>query len=217
MMESPISGLIAEAVMQRLERMTFSRIQPKLWIRYVDDTFVTIKQTKLEETHHPINSVYARIKFTREEENNNQLPFLDVRAERMTNREFQTTQYMGRTHYNTPELHKKEEEHLYKDFAIKGYPTNFIRRCLLDRQRQEDTICPNTLAILPQLEERVQPQKLKLLEGDIQVSHLFLWYILTLMRPSAWTQTPSFRVVSNSQPQRGLELLASAWTQNPTS
>eukprot|EP00061_Rhincodon_typus_P009245 g32595.t1 len=52
------------------------------------------------------------------------------------------------THSNTSKLHKKEEEHLSKLFAINGYPTNFIRRCRLDRQHQQDTICPNTLATL---------------------------------------------------------------------
>eukprot|EP00061_Rhincodon_typus_P002262 g17022.t1 len=82
-MESPISGLIAKAVMQRLERTAIPLIQPKLRIRYMDDTFVIIKQTKLKETH-------KRIKFTREEEKNKQLPFLDVMVERRTNRELQT-------------------------------------------------------------------------------------------------------------------------------
>eukprot|EP00061_Rhincodon_typus_P009282 g32663.t1 len=55
-MRPPTSGLIAEAVMQRLKSMALLQIQPKLWIRYVDDTFVIIKWTKLEETHQLINN-----------------------------------------------------------------------------------------------------------------------------------------------------------------
>eukprot|EP00061_Rhincodon_typus_P002736 g18330.t1 len=113
--------------MQRLEHTTLPRIQPKLWIRYVDDILVIIKDTKLEETQHLINNIFARIKFTREK-NNNQLLFLDVRVE---------------------ELRKKEEEHLYKIFAMNGYPRNFICRCLLNRPHQEDTVRPDTLATLP--------------------------------------------------------------------
>eukprot|EP00061_Rhincodon_typus_P003833 g21078.t1 len=74
-MGSPISGLIAEAVMQRLESMALPQIQPKLWIRYVDDTFMIIKWTKLDETHQLINNIFTGIKFTREEEKNKQLPF----------------------------------------------------------------------------------------------------------------------------------------------
>eukprot|EP00061_Rhincodon_typus_P003761 g20908.t1 len=73
-MGSPISGLIAQAVMQRLESMALTLIQPKQWIRYVDDTFVIIKWTKLEETHEIINNTLTRIRFTREEEKNKQLP-----------------------------------------------------------------------------------------------------------------------------------------------
>eukprot|EP00061_Rhincodon_typus_P011988 g37400.t1 len=86
-MGSPISGLIAEAVMQTLESMAFLQIQPKLWIQYMDDTFIIIKRTKLEETHQLINTLTG-IKFTREEEKNKQLPFLDVMAERRANGEF---------------------------------------------------------------------------------------------------------------------------------
>ncbi|XP_059500135.1 uncharacterized protein LOC132209322 [Stegostoma tigrinum] len=53
---SPISGFLAEAVMQRLEQTALPTIQPKLWVRYVDDTFVINKQNKLEETFKTINN-----------------------------------------------------------------------------------------------------------------------------------------------------------------
>nr|VZI00678.1 unnamed protein product [Spirometra erinaceieuropaei] len=39
---SPISGFIAEAVLQRLELQIFQHHRPKFWARYVDDTFVLI-------------------------------------------------------------------------------------------------------------------------------------------------------------------------------
>eukprot|EP00061_Rhincodon_typus_P006650 g27512.t1 len=89
-MGSPISGLIAEAVMQRLESTALLLIQPELWIRYVDDTFVIIKWTKLQETHKLIKNILTGIKFTREEEKNKQLSFLDVMVERRTNGELLT-------------------------------------------------------------------------------------------------------------------------------
>ncbi len=41
-MGSPISGLIAEAVLQRLEAIVSQTFTPKLWKRYADDTFVII-------------------------------------------------------------------------------------------------------------------------------------------------------------------------------
>eukprot|EP00061_Rhincodon_typus_P001339 g14498.t1 len=89
-MGSPIPGLIAEAVMQRLESMALPLFQPKLWICYVDDTYVIIKWSKLEETHKPINNTLTRIRFTTEEEKNKQLPFLDVMVDCRPNGEFLT-------------------------------------------------------------------------------------------------------------------------------
>eukprot|EP00061_Rhincodon_typus_P000129 g10584.t1 len=85
-MGSSISGLIAEAVVQRLQRTALPLIQPKLWIRYVDNIFVIIQWTKLEETHKLINNILTGIKFAREEKNK-QLPFLDIMVERKTNGE----------------------------------------------------------------------------------------------------------------------------------
>eukprot|EP00061_Rhincodon_typus_P011321 g36247.t1 len=73
-MGSPISRLIAEAVMQRLESMALPEIQPRLWIQYVDDTFVILKWTKLEETHQLINNTLTGIKFTREGERTAPIP-----------------------------------------------------------------------------------------------------------------------------------------------
>eukprot|EP00061_Rhincodon_typus_P009664 g33325.t1 len=89
-MGSPISRLIAEVLMQKLKSMALPLIQLKLWIRYVDDTFEIVKWTKLEETHELMNNTLTRIRFTKEEEKNKQLPFLDIMVERRTNREFLT-------------------------------------------------------------------------------------------------------------------------------
>ncbi len=50
-MGSPISGLIAEAVLQRLERLVFAVIAPKFWKRYAYDTFVIIKEDQVPYFH----------------------------------------------------------------------------------------------------------------------------------------------------------------------
>eukprot|EP00061_Rhincodon_typus_P002618 g18021.t1 len=76
--------------------MALPQIQPKLWIRYVDDTVVIIKWTKLEETHELINSTLIGIRFTKKEEKNEQLPFLDIMVERRTNGEFLTKEDTAR-------------------------------------------------------------------------------------------------------------------------
>lgn len=157
-MGSPISGLIAEAVMQRLEEIALPIIQPKLWVRYVDDTFVIIKRQNLDETHRIIDNIFTGIKFTREEESNCQLPFLDVLVRRLPTGKLETSVYRkptntdqilnfrsnhpishkrsclqtlfkrAWTHCSTPELRKEEQRHLFAIFQRNGYPKNFIFR-----------------------------------------------------------------------------------------
>nr|VZI05808.1 unnamed protein product [Spirometra erinaceieuropaei] len=74
----PISGFIAEAVLQRLESLVFQHHRPKLWARYVDDTFVVIERDQVLTFKERLNSVFPDIQFTMEEVENNQLAFLDV-------------------------------------------------------------------------------------------------------------------------------------------
>nr|VZI21149.1 unnamed protein product [Spirometra erinaceieuropaei] len=77
-MGSPISGFIAEAVLQRLESLAFQHHKPTFWARYVDDTFVFIDRDQLLTFKERLNAVFPDIQFTMEEEENNQLAFLDV-------------------------------------------------------------------------------------------------------------------------------------------
>nr|VZH95816.1 unnamed protein product [Spirometra erinaceieuropaei] len=81
-MGSPISGLIAEVVLQRVEHLVFTKYQPKFWARYVDDNFVVVKTTEIEHLKELLNSVDPDIQFTMKAETNNQLPFLDVLVRR---------------------------------------------------------------------------------------------------------------------------------------
>nr|VZI43547.1 unnamed protein product [Spirometra erinaceieuropaei] len=76
-MGSPISGFIAEAVLQRLDSLVFQHHRPKFWARYVDDTFVIIERDQVLTFHEHLNAVFPDIQLTMEEENN-QLAFLDV-------------------------------------------------------------------------------------------------------------------------------------------
>ncbi|BHF71022.1 hypothetical protein SprV_0401407600 [Sparganum proliferum] len=77
-MGSPISGFIAEAVLQRLESLVFQHYKPKFRARYVDDTFVVIERDQALTFQEHLNAVFPDIQFTMEEEENNQLAFRDV-------------------------------------------------------------------------------------------------------------------------------------------
>nr|VZI45424.1 unnamed protein product [Spirometra erinaceieuropaei] len=76
-MGSPISELIAEEVLQRLEPLIFQHHIQKFWARSVDDTFADIHRDQLLTFKEHLNPVFPDIQFTVEEENN-QLTFLDV-------------------------------------------------------------------------------------------------------------------------------------------
>nr|VZH95880.1 unnamed protein product [Spirometra erinaceieuropaei] len=77
-MGSPLSGFIAEAVLQRLESLVFQHHKPQFWARCVDDTFVVIDRDQLLTFKERLNAVFPDIQFTMEEEENNQLAFLDI-------------------------------------------------------------------------------------------------------------------------------------------
>nr|VZH99624.1 unnamed protein product [Spirometra erinaceieuropaei] len=94
-MGSPLSGLIAEAVLQRLEQQVFSSYPPKVWVRYVDDTLVVIKRSEVKAFKTLLNSIFPDIQFSMEEEVNNQLPFLDVQVTRLTDGKIRTTVYLS--------------------------------------------------------------------------------------------------------------------------
>jgi hypothetical protein len=159
-MGSPLSCLIAETVMRTLEKSAMNKYKPKMWVRYVDDTFVIIKRTDVQIFHDLINSIYPDIQFTREEETNSQLPFLDVLVKRDPENNLRTEVYRKDAyaevilHYdsNHPYAHKincvtalfnraetlcsestqleDEKRYLFDLFKRNGYPKSFIRNCL---------------------------------------------------------------------------------------
>ena len=96
-MGSSISSVIAEAVMQRLEETALQRIHPKLWVRYVDDTFVIIKQSDIDQVTSVLNSIFDGIQFTMEIEADSKLPFLDILVTRVSNGALETCVYRKKT------------------------------------------------------------------------------------------------------------------------
>ncbi|BHF80575.1 hypothetical protein SprV_0702370300 [Sparganum proliferum] len=157
-MGSPLSGFIAEAVLQKLESLVFTTRRPKFWTRYVDDTFFIIKRGMIEEFHSVLNSVFPDIQFTMEAENNNQLPFLDVLVHRKPKGHIKTTVYRkatntrqilsyhskhplchkrscvrtlysrAETHCSEPDDRRTELRYLQRLFMANGYPRYFIER-----------------------------------------------------------------------------------------
>ena len=81
-MGSLLSPIVANLYMETFERETLASTvtAPRLWLRYVDDTFViwSHRGDKREEFHHHLNQRHPQMKFTREMEKDNRISFLDV-------------------------------------------------------------------------------------------------------------------------------------------
>ena len=77
-MGSPLSPVIANLFMEDFENTALATadFQPKLWKRYVDDTFVWPQGTdQLQIFLHHINHLHENIEFTIEKERTTKLSF----------------------------------------------------------------------------------------------------------------------------------------------
>nr|VZI04337.1 unnamed protein product [Spirometra erinaceieuropaei] len=178
-MGSPVSGFIAQAVLQRLESLVFQHHRPKFWARYVDDTFVVIERDQVLTFQEHLNAVFPDIQFTMEEEENNQLAFLDVlvcrkdcgglktKVFRKATNTMQVLNFNSnhpishkrscvRTLYRRVETHCSEPEdkiaelqYLRRVFKTNGYPRNFVDRCIRKRGERPNRTDTKSWRALP--------------------------------------------------------------------
>ena len=78
-MGSPVSPSVANMFMDDLERnaLVTMKDRPRLWLRYVDDVLSIVKRNSLEGMLVHLNAQNDAITFTKEDENEGKLPFLD--------------------------------------------------------------------------------------------------------------------------------------------
>jgi hypothetical protein len=99
-MGSPLGPLFANIFMDEFENKHMEKLKElgvQDWLRYVDDIFTTINNQKSsKDILDYLNNQHNCIKFTIEEEKNNQLPFLDTLVKRKEQGYF-TTVYHKKT------------------------------------------------------------------------------------------------------------------------
>ena len=99
---SPLSSIVANLYMKAFEKRVHSSstVTPKLWLRYMDDTFVVWlhSQNTLDDLHSHLNALHSSMQFTREEVSV-QFPFW-ICVWRKETAQLTTTVYRRSTHTN---------------------------------------------------------------------------------------------------------------------
>jgi len=87
-MGSPVCPVVANLCMEETEETAIAStpIPPKIWKRYVDDSFCIIKKNAVTSFHNSLNSIDPHIYFTIKHESNGQLPLLDTLISRNNER-----------------------------------------------------------------------------------------------------------------------------------
>ncbi|XP_072048289.1 uncharacterized protein [Amphiura filiformis] len=99
-MGGPVSPTTCNLFMEQFESLALESAPhpPRVWLRYVDDTFVVIKREHFSEFTEHINSQSDHIKFTSEVEADGQLPFLDTLVKRSEDGSLRVSVYRKPTH-----------------------------------------------------------------------------------------------------------------------
>ena len=99
-MGSPVSVVIAEIVMQNIEKSIIPMIQDNMlfWYRYVDDVIACLKKDAIDNTLIMINNINNSIQFTVEREENSSINFLDLKISRNTAGKLSFSIYRKPTH-----------------------------------------------------------------------------------------------------------------------
>jgi len=91
-----VANIVMEDIESRARKTSFC--SPRLWKRYVVDTFVLIEQKHLTNFADHINKVESSIKLTMETETNGSIPFLDVLVKKGTMGQISTSVFRKATH-----------------------------------------------------------------------------------------------------------------------
>jgi hypothetical protein len=138
-MGSPLSSFLAEAVMEDLENKAVTNNNDiKTWDRYVDDVFATVKKDKTDDILQTINNTTKNIKFTKEEEHDNKLAFLDVLITRTDNGTLNTQVYRKKTHTDQILNYNRNHPTQNKTSCIKTLFNRIDTHCSTEESKRDE-------------------------------------------------------------------------------
>ena len=98
---SPVSAAVANLYIEFFEDLALTQApdecRPRIWKRYVDDTFCILRKGTVEKLLSHLNSLRPTIQFTVEVEKDGSLPFLDILLRRKDDGSLDATVYRGGT------------------------------------------------------------------------------------------------------------------------
>ena len=103
-MGSPVSPIVGNLYMEDLEQKIIATApvdcQPRKWKRYVDDVICLVHTGKANKLQQHVNTVdpTGSTIFTREDKENNTMPFLDAKFTRKEDGSVKSTVYRKKTH-----------------------------------------------------------------------------------------------------------------------
>ena len=174
-MGSPLGPVLANIFMSNLETVAMNSYvgsKPLMYLRFVDDVFLVFEnRVDMEQFYNWMNLQHTCIKFTKEEECNNSLPFLDVLVKRNSDGSICTSVYRKPTFSGmylrwdsfVPKAYKRglvfglinrcwricstfdtfhvEMQFLKNILTCNGYPSTFFDACLNNFLNRKHTLC----------------------------------------------------------------------------
>ena len=121
--------LIANLYMESFEEqaITTSSYEPRIWKRYVDDTFTILDRENVDDFLQHLNNQQPSIRFTMETEKDNKLAFLDTAVLREPDGRLTTSVYRKPTHTDQYLAYDSHHPQLVKRSIVK---------CLYERAKR---------------------------------------------------------------------------------
>ena len=149
-MGSLVSPIVANIYMELFEQLALEMAltPPRLWLRYLNNTFTICLQDKIEELTDHITSFDSAIKFTRELETDGEIAFLDSLISLNQDGSLDFLIYRKPTHTNQSlkfsshhPLHQKTRGRAYSQTSLSYHRHQAARQSDKTRCAGEGTIC----------------------------------------------------------------------------